>query len=222
MLYDIPAIRYYQYSSKSFIRAVWNRFCSFCNSVLDNNLVTSGNTKSQRREQRDGRQILQPFDRENRRPEDGEESSSGNKYAIQEREREYERQKREIKELKQEIENKISKNYASGIVSSLPRLLDVTLNISEGWTVRLIYVDHKKDIFHVEGKAGFTLPIHSHPNIENINLLSGEMELTVDDNHMMMHENTSFTILKNITHHCTPITDCEMVITFKPPISHEI
>jgi len=160
-------------------------------------------------------------DRKDRRFRDQEQSDRRNQ-SILRKEREYEYHRWKLKEAVRQFQNSIEKSITDGRLVVIPRLMQTSIRIAKGWTLKLIYVDKSKDIFHAKGKKGFVLPMHSHPNMETIHIISGVLKLTVETNVIILNEGSSYTIMKNLNHECEPLEDCEITVTFKPPLSETI
>jgi quercetin dioxygenase-like cupin family protein len=64
--------------------------------------------------------------------------------------------------------------------------------------------------------AAATVPAHAHHHEQVVNMLSGELELTVDGTTHSLREGDVFTIPGNVTHSARALTDCRVLDVFNP------
>lgn len=64
--------------------------------------------------------------------------------------------------------------------------------------------------------AGASLPPHSHPHEQVVNLLEGEFELTVAGTPYKLTPGSVFVIPSDLPHSGKALTDCKIIDTFYP------
>ncbi|MDH3648402.1 MAG: cupin domain-containing protein [Saprospiraceae bacterium] len=88
--------------------------------------------------------------------------------------------------------------------------------IYPGYTSRLIHTAGLT-LSYVTCKKGVVLPVHHHPEEQALNLLEGEMEVTVGDMTQLCKGGDVVIIPSGTPHTVTPITDCLALDVFQPP-----
>ncbi len=97
------------------------------------------------------------------------------------------------------------------------RLTDIEeKELYPGYTSRLIHTSGMTLSF-VNCKKGAVLPLHHHPEVQALNLLEGEMEVTVGDFTKTCKAGDVIIIPSNTPHTVTPRTDCLALDVFQPP-----
>ena len=64
--------------------------------------------------------------------------------------------------------------------------------------------------------AGSVLPEHKHPHEQIVNLISGEVEFTLDGETRKITPDTSVVIPSNVIHSGKALTDCYIIDIFHP------
>ena len=72
-------------------------------------------------------------------------------------------------------------------------------------------------VAHWEIDAGSVLPMHSHPQEMIINLMNGELELTVGDESRTLVSGDVVVIPGDVPHGGKAITDCQIIDVWHPP-----
>lgn len=219
MVYDISTR-----TNKHKFRAIRNWFYFIYSFILSYSVAIKGQERTSVRDQATAKEIRDASQRKNGGPKSRIESSTANKSVLRKREEEYLKELEKIRELKQRIEKSIQESYVTGSVNVLPRMLNTLFKISDGWLIKLIHHDDHKDLYHVECKNGKVLRSHNHKYIENIHVIEGSIRVTINkdkpnEDVRVLKENDSLTINQYIYHEVKPLDDCELVVTFKPPIS---
>lgn len=84
-----------------------------------------------------------------------------------------------------------------------------------GFIAKLVHTD-KVTVAHVRAVKGSRLPEHQHPHEQVTNVLSGELEMTVDGETEICTAGTVITIPSNRPHSALALTDCEIIDVFQP------
>jgi quercetin dioxygenase-like cupin family protein len=66
-------------------------------------------------------------------------------------------------------------------------------------------------------EAGSVLPMHSHPHEMIVNLLEGELEITVGEESTVLHAGGMAVIPGNVPHGVTARTACRILDVWHPP-----
>lgn len=64
--------------------------------------------------------------------------------------------------------------------------------------------------------ANSTLPLHSHPHEQVVNLIEGELELTVDGETKVLKPGHVVVIPGDVPHTGKAVTDCKVIDVFHP------
>jgi quercetin dioxygenase-like cupin family protein len=65
-------------------------------------------------------------------------------------------------------------------------------------------------------KAGHSVPVHQHVHEMIVNVMSGQLELTVDGETKILEPGMAVVIPSNIPHTAKGITDCKIIDVFNP------
>ena len=85
-----------------------------------------------------------------------------------------------------------------------------------GCEAKLIHTDGMT-LSYVQIEAGTDLPEHDHPNEQVVNVLSGELELTVEGEPHLLKPGVIFVLPPNVRHSGVARTQCEVLDVFCPP-----
>lgn len=84
-----------------------------------------------------------------------------------------------------------------------------------GYRLRVVHGDNIT-IAYWSINAGSSLPAHSHPHEQIVNMIEGEFELVVDGNPLRIRPGDIVTIRGGVPHAGTAITDCRIIDVFYP------
>jgi len=84
-----------------------------------------------------------------------------------------------------------------------------------GYLVRFVHTKHMT-IAYWTIQAGSTLPEHSHPHEQVVNLLEGEFEFSLAGEIRRMNPGMVVDIPPNVSHAGKAITDCRILDVFYP------
>ncbi len=87
--------------------------------------------------------------------------------------------------------------------------------IVPGYYARFIHTEHQTFAYW-EIKAGSSVPSHSHPHEQVVNMIEGEYKLTVDGVSTTMVPGDVAVIPPNAAHNGTAISDCRVIDVFYP------
>ena len=87
--------------------------------------------------------------------------------------------------------------------------------IFPGLRARLVHTDRVTHSW-VEVDAGAAFPEHQHAHEQIVNVLAGELELTVDGETHRLRPGTVFVIPPNAKHSGRGLTSCRVLDTFAP------
>jgi quercetin dioxygenase-like cupin family protein len=90
-----------------------------------------------------------------------------------------------------------------------------TLQLAPGITAKIVTAE-TMTVAHVELKAGSPLPEHSHVHEQVVNVIDGELELTVAGTPHRLTRGRVFVLPSNIPHTGRAITDCYVIDVFHP------
>jgi quercetin dioxygenase-like cupin family protein len=65
-------------------------------------------------------------------------------------------------------------------------------------------------------RQGSTIPVHSHVQEMTVNVISGELQLTIGNDTMVLEAGMVGVIPSNIPHTAMAITDCKVIDVFYP------
>jgi quercetin dioxygenase-like cupin family protein len=71
-------------------------------------------------------------------------------------------------------------------------------------------------VAHWDVKKGSTIPVHQHVNEMIVNVISGELELTVGSEKKIMSAGMCAVIPANVPHTASALTDCHLIDVFYP------
>ena len=71
-------------------------------------------------------------------------------------------------------------------------------------------------IAHWEIKAGSVLPLHDHVHEQVVNMLEGELEMTIGGETRVMKAGQTFAIASSVPHEGKALTDCSVIDVFTP------
>lgn len=89
------------------------------------------------------------------------------------------------------------------------------LQIAEGISARAVNAENVT-VLHVSITAGALLPEHAHINEQVINVVEGELEITVKGETHSLTPGTSLVLEPNVPHSGKAITDVKVVDVFHP------
>lgn len=95
-------------------------------------------------------------------------------------------------------------------LSELPEL-----QIAEGLLARAVTAD-TVTVLHVKISAGALLPEHAHHNEQVVNVIEGELELTVEGTTHSLVPGRVMVLPPNVAHSGRAVTDCRVVDVFHP------
>lgn len=71
-------------------------------------------------------------------------------------------------------------------------------------------------IAHWNIKAGASVPAHTHIHEQTVNVISGQLELTVDGNAKVLGPGQGAVLPSMVPHAAKAVTDCYVIDTFSP------
>ena len=89
------------------------------------------------------------------------------------------------------------------------------LEIAKGIKAKSVTSD-TVTVLHVSIEEGAILPEHSHYNEQVVNVIDGELELTVDGNKYNLHPGNVMVLEPNVVHSGKAIKACKVVDVFHP------
>jgi quercetin dioxygenase-like cupin family protein len=89
------------------------------------------------------------------------------------------------------------------------------LKIAEGIQVRAVTAE-TVTVAHVKLGEGALLPEHSHHNEQVVNVIDGELELTVNGQSHLLTRGKVLILPPNVAHSGRAVTDCIVVDVFHP------
>lgn len=90
-----------------------------------------------------------------------------------------------------------------------------TREMVPGFHGRFVHTDNMTFVYW-DIKAGSTLPEHSHPHEQVVNVLEGELEFTVDGDVRKMKPGQVAVVPGEAMHSAKGITDCRVIDVFYP------
>lgn len=87
--------------------------------------------------------------------------------------------------------------------------------ISPGIRARVVNSD-SMSVAHVTLDAGAILPEHSHINEQVVNVIEGELELTVEGEARVLKPGVVEVLPPNVTHGGRAVTKCRVIDVFQP------
>jgi quercetin dioxygenase-like cupin family protein len=84
-----------------------------------------------------------------------------------------------------------------------------------GYHGKMVHTD-LMTLGHWTIKANHSLPTHSHPHQQVVNVISGEFELTVDDTPHRLRAGDVYVIPGDVPHSGRSITDCYLIDVWYP------
>jgi len=89
------------------------------------------------------------------------------------------------------------------------------LQIAEGILMRAVMAQ-SMTVAHVKLSAGALLPEHAHVNEQVVNVIDGELELTVNGESYSLMPGKVMVLPPNVVHSGRAVTDCRVVDAFHP------
>ena len=89
------------------------------------------------------------------------------------------------------------------------------LQIAEGVLARVVTAE-SMSVMHVRISAGAPVPEHSHHHEQVVNVIEGELELTVDGVKHSLVPGRVMVLEPNVVHSGRAVTDCRVVDVFQP------
>ncbi|MDW3196032.1 MAG: cupin domain-containing protein [Cytophagales bacterium] len=71
-------------------------------------------------------------------------------------------------------------------------------------------------IAHWEIKEGSILPLHDHVHEQVVNMIEGELEMTIGGETRVMTAGQTFAITSSVPHEGKALTDCKVIDVFTP------
>jgi quercetin dioxygenase-like cupin family protein len=87
--------------------------------------------------------------------------------------------------------------------------------VVKGYNGKFIHSDHMT-MAYWRIEAGHDLPEHHHEHEQVVNVLSGQFELTLDGQPILLERGKVLVIPSNVPHAGRSITDCEILDVFQP------
>lgn len=84
-----------------------------------------------------------------------------------------------------------------------------------GFEGRFVHTD-TMTVAHWEIKGGSVLPLHDHVHEQVVNMIEGELEMTIGGETRVMTAGQTFAIPSNIPHEGKALTDCKVIDVFTP------
>lgn len=85
----------------------------------------------------------------------------------------------------------------------------------EGYHGKLVHSENMT-ICHWDIKQGFSIPEHSHPHEQVVNMMDGEFELVLDGDPIRLKPGDVLVIPGNVPHSGVSITDCKIIDVWHP------
>jgi quercetin dioxygenase-like cupin family protein len=89
------------------------------------------------------------------------------------------------------------------------------LQLAEGVAARVVTAE-SMTVAHVQIKAGAMLAEHKHPHEQVVNVIEGELELTVEGKPHSLTPGKVMVLPPNVPHAGRAVTDCRVVDVFHP------
>ncbi len=89
------------------------------------------------------------------------------------------------------------------------------LQIADGILLRAVTAE-TITVAHVKLSAGAVLPKHSHHNEQVVNVIEGELELTVEGKPYSLVPGKVMVLPPNVEHSGRAVTDCRVIDAFHP------
>lgn len=89
------------------------------------------------------------------------------------------------------------------------------LTLADGVVAR-VATSLNMSIAHVHLAAGARLPRHDHPHEQVVNVVDGELELTVEGQPFRLRRGEVYILPPHIPHSAQAITDCYVIDVFHP------
>jgi quercetin dioxygenase-like cupin family protein len=87
--------------------------------------------------------------------------------------------------------------------------------LAKGVRARIINCD-SMSVSYVTLDAGVDMPVHNHVNEQVVNVIEGEMELTVDGKPRVLKPGVVEVLPPDVPHGARAITDCRVIDVFHP------
>ena len=89
------------------------------------------------------------------------------------------------------------------------------LDLAEGIRARVVNTDNLS-LSYVDLDAGAVMPEHAHPHEQVVNVIDGELELTVDGQATILKRGLSMVLPPMVPHSGRALTDAYVVDVFHP------
>ncbi|MDH4156288.1 MAG: cupin domain-containing protein [candidate division Zixibacteria bacterium] len=89
------------------------------------------------------------------------------------------------------------------------------LQLAEGVMARVVTAQ-TISVLHVTIEAGAIVPGHSHHNEQVVNVVEGELELTVEGTKYSLGPGNAMILAPNVEHSARAVVDCRVVDVFHP------
>lgn len=84
-----------------------------------------------------------------------------------------------------------------------------------GFVGKFVHTD-TMTVAHWEIKAGSILPLHDHVHEQVVNMIAGELEMTIGGEKLIMKAGQTFAISSGVPHEGKALTDCKVIDVFTP------
>ena len=84
-----------------------------------------------------------------------------------------------------------------------------------GFSGKFVHTD-SMTVAHWEIKAGSILPLHDHVHEQVVNMLEGELEMTIGGETRVMTAGQTYAIPSQVPHSGKALTDCKVIDVFTP------
>lgn len=85
-----------------------------------------------------------------------------------------------------------------------------------GYHGKMVHSD-QMTVGHWKIDCGFSIPLHSHPHQQIVNVLDGEFELMVDGTAHHLRSGDFFVIPGHVPHAGRSLSDCYLIDVWHPP-----
>lgn len=112
---------------------------------------------------------------------------------------------------------KLNRLYVGkGIAMTLFKLDDSkAVELAPGIRARIVHSENLS-IAHVSLESGAAMPEHHHPNEQIVNVIEGEMELTVNGEPRVLAPGMVEVLPQNMPHAARALTKCRVIDVFHP------
>lgn len=88
--------------------------------------------------------------------------------------------------------------------------------IIPGYTAKFVHTDNVT-IAYFDITAGHSLPLHAHINEQISHVLEGQLQITIDNQTVVLEAGKVAIIPSNIAHSAYALTNCKVLDVFNPP-----